>query len=372
MTISPEERFDAYRAQRVFGSLNGLRFICIVMVLWHHGTIWGQMEDPALLLTRGFAGVDFFFVLSGYLITTLLLREESRNGWFSIVDFYRRRALRILPVYMLSVSLISFWWIVVRGQDELIAKLPYYYFFGANFLIEDIPLLSPMWSLAVEEQYYLVWPALLFVVPTLRARAVLLTVLIAVCVAAAGRILPEIEPFPPTDVARFVLPTSSYAAILIGSGTALVLHHKSSFGLAWTIVGRRWAAVFALAATMLSMQLLPPVLMGWPNLIVHGLMAMTVAALVAREDHAAAKALTKGFVSRVGQISYGIYIWHLLGLHLGNEVAAGLGLEGWVGAWVAMIVYLVASFAIAEISFRFFESWFLRLKSRRSRASTGA
>jgi peptidoglycan/LPS O-acetylase OafA/YrhL len=357
-------RFDAYRAQRVFGSLDGLRFICIAMVLWHHGTIWGLLEDPARILARGFAGVDFFFVLSGYLITTLLLREEAANGRFSIAGFYRRRVLRIVPVYFLAVTAVSFWWIVARGQEEWIPLVPYYYLFLANFLYHDIPLLAPMWSLAVEEQYYLIWPALLLLLPELRTRVILLVVLIAVCFLAEAGILPRIEPVPATEQARFLLPPGGFAAILIGSLTAVVLHQRAGYAALWQIVGHRWAPLILLGATALALHLLPPILLGWPNLIVHGLMALTVASLVVREDHVMAPALKLAPVAQVGKVSYGLYIWHLCGLHIGNETVRVLGLEGWTGAWVAMGVYLVASVVVAELSFRYFESYFLRLKDR--------
>src|SRR6056297_732301 len=251
-------RYDAYRAQKVFGSLDGLRFICIAMVLWHHGTVWGLMESPAQVLTRGFAGVEFFFVLSGFLITTLLLREEDRNGRFSVLDFYRRRALRILPVYFLAISSIGFWWIVVRGQDEWTPLLPYYYLFAANFLIGDIPLLAPMWSLAVEEQYYLVWPAVLVALPAMGARLAVVALLILVCLSMSQGLLPAIEPVPPTDHARFVLPMLNYMAILLGALTAMVMHRPAGFAVLWAIVGHRWTPVAALALTALALQFVPP------------------------------------------------------------------------------------------------------------------
>ena len=112
-----DQAFQAYQDVRYFGSLDGLRCLCILMVLWHHS----PANEPYLptLFSRGFTGVNFFFVLSGYLITTLLLREEARKGRFSLTGFYRRRALRILPVYFLAVTVSAVFWIGIRGQDHL-------------------------------------------------------------------------------------------------------------------------------------------------------------------------------------------------------------------------------------------------------------
>lgn len=356
-------RYDAYRAQKVFGSLDGLRFICIAMVLWHHGTIWTVLEDPASILTRGFAGVEFFFVLSGFLITTLLLREEARNGRFSVFDFYRRRALRILPVYFLAISSIGFWWIVVRGQDEWTPLLPYYYLFAANFLIGDIPLLAPMWSLAVEEQYYLVWPALLIALPAMGARLAVVALLVLVCLATSQGLLSPIEPVPPTDYAQFVLPMLNYMAILLGALTAMVLHCPAGFAVLWLVVGHRWAPVAALALTALALQFVPSTMI---QIVVPIPMALTLAALTVREDHVAAPALKAAPIVRIGKVSYGLYIWHLVGLHIGNVAVERIGLTGWTGAWTIMGIYLITSAAIAELSYRYFEIWFLRLKNRRS------
>ena len=86
--MRPNETYRAFRDTKFFGSLDGLRCFCIAFVLWHHRPENLTGDDPIMILTRGFTGVDFFFVLSGFLITTLLLREEERNGRFSLLSFF--------------------------------------------------------------------------------------------------------------------------------------------------------------------------------------------------------------------------------------------------------------------------------------------
>ncbi len=98
--------YDAYLRRRHFGSLDGLRALCIGAVLWHHSPLMDP-ASPVQLLTRGFTGVDMFFVLSGFLITTLLLREEQATGRISLSAFYWRRALRILPGYLLLAGQLT-------------------------------------------------------------------------------------------------------------------------------------------------------------------------------------------------------------------------------------------------------------------------
>ena len=123
MSLS-SERSDAaahaaYRDRRRFGNLDGLRFICIFMVLWHHFTPFPYLEQW-MGFRRGFLGVDFFFVLSGFLITTLLLREASQTGRISLRNFYLRRILRIVPVYFFVVTCVSAYYILVKGRTELL------------------------------------------------------------------------------------------------------------------------------------------------------------------------------------------------------------------------------------------------------------
>lgn len=360
-----ESASAAYQKVRFFGSLDGLRCLCIFLVLWHHRPeVFAQGAEIPRLLTRGFTGVDFFFVLSGFLITTLLLREEARTGGISLTDFYRRRFLRIIPIYFLVVTICVLWWIVVRGQSELWAYVPYYYLFLTNFLTGDIPLLAPMWSLAVEEQYYLIWPAMMLLLPKLPWRLVLLIALIVwIALVAQGWLGPL--SLGETEVAVFRIPTQAYEAILLGSLTAITLHHPKGFALAWRFVGHQKAPLVLFVGLIAMWHFLPLNLTGWPNLMMHLTMAALLASIVIQEEHVFSRILGWGPIARIGLISYGLYLWHLFGRHIGVEGAAAMGFEGVVAGWVAMPVYVIASIVIAEMSFRWFESYFLRLKDKR-------
>ena len=95
------DAFGSYRAIKYFGSLNGLRCACILAVIWHRTAGAGR---DALLLSRGYLGVSLFFVISGFLITTLMLREREAYGQISVGAFLARRALRIFPLYYLVLS----------------------------------------------------------------------------------------------------------------------------------------------------------------------------------------------------------------------------------------------------------------------------
>lgn len=362
-----------YLETRFFGSLNGLRFICIMAVLWHHSPALAALEAPAVFLRRGFLGVDFFFVLSGFLITTLLLREEARKGRFSIRDFYRRRILRIVPVYFLVVTLAVLWFVVAKGQTEHWPKVPYYYLFFSNMLKSNIDLLYPTWSLAVEEQYYLIWPALLLLLPvSVRVRFWVLVGLIAFCVASdMGLFKPlGIRPIE-TEVAVWALPTTGFAAILLGSLCAVVLNSGRGFAFAYRLLGGWVSPLICFVIFFAVLLVMPGTLKGWPNLIVHGLMVLCLASIVLREDHVLAPPMAWGGVARIGVISYGLYLYHLIGRHIGVVLERQLGFADALAPWVQTAFYLAASIAIAELSFRTFEAYFLNLKDRKPAPATG-
>jgi len=346
-----------YQGQGHFGSLDGLRAIAIGAVLWHH---WPGRFDllDAKLSHYGFLGVDLFFVISGYLITTLLLREESRDGVFSLPAFYWRRVLRILPVYYLVVTLVGVYYILLRGETQYLELWPYYYLFLSNFLIGDIPMLDPTWSLAVEEQFYLIWPVLLLLVPR-RWILPLLGVLVAANVLG---MLWQMQATPPeTGVLRWALPNATYAPILMGAAMAVLLHQPRGFAALWSVIGGRWSALVWGVVVVALIVVLPDDLRGWPNLALHLAMCALVGACVIREDNGLAGALQLRPLVRLGAVSYGVYLYHLLVLHpvlMGTErFDLSLG-------WGLFAVYAVASYIVAEISFATWERYFTRFRGR--------
>ena len=358
--------YAAYQARRFFGSLNGLRFLCIAAVLWHHSPAFGSIEAPLMLLRRGFTGVHFFFVLSGFLITTLLLREEGRKGRISLAGFYWRRILRIIPVYFLVVSAVGAYYVLVKGEERYLSLLPYYYLFLSNFLNGDIPLLAITWSLAVEEQYYLIWPLTLVLIASDRVRAAVLVVAIGFCVTLGAGLLAQ--PVVVGEVATLTFPVAGYAAILLGALTAIALHHEASFRWLYALFGHPWAAPAAFGALLVYLQLAPGDLSGLPFLGMHLLMAIGLVSIVLREDHVMRPFFAARPIARVGEISYGLYLYHLIGLHFATVIAARLPLGPDVAPWVITGLFAAISIAMAEISFRYFETAFLKLKDRRPAA----
>ncbi|WP_299733782.1 acyltransferase [uncultured Tateyamaria sp.] len=360
--------YQSYQSARHFGSLDGLRFICITAVIWHHSTWFRDLGTEITLLSRGFLGVDFFFVLSGYLITTLLLREEERHGFFDLRHFYWRRLLRIVPVYFFVVGLNAAYAALVLGQPELLSLLPYYFLFLSNFLTEHIPNLTITWSLAVEEQYYLIWPLLLLLLP----RRWILPVLLALITLNVLGHMGLLNWMAPTAThlgpLKFHLPP--YAPILMGSVAAIALHNGRMFALLEPVLAQRSAILVSFALLIGALQMLPGSVIGWPAFVIHLAMCLVLVTAVMREDHMMRWALTNRVITRIGQISYGMYLYHLPLLVVGFKVLETLGLYSGPALF---FFYYALTVIVSEISFRTLEAWFTglrpRLKPRWARAA---
>jgi peptidoglycan/LPS O-acetylase OafA/YrhL len=221
--LSVQSGYAAYKQQRYFPSLDGVRAVAVILVFIAHvgyRKVWGSV---------GGDGVTMFFVLSGFLITTLALREEERTGRLSLSSFYIRRFFRIYPVYFAILALycvLIFWLGFVPERRNLFEdQLPYYvlgfpehHFFDITGGIESGPPYAGAWSIGIEEKFYLVWPLVGFVLlrGIFKARLV---------VCFAGAVVFALAPV----VVNFGNYLFSYEFITLGVIIALLLHHPYWF-----------------------------------------------------------------------------------------------------------------------------------------------
>ena len=327
---------------REFGSLNGLRALAILAVVWHHSMNEGEGRFP--LLTRGFLGVDLFFVISGFLLATLLLRERQRSGTIRLRSFYLCRVLPIFPAYYLMLAVVADIAILKPGSGAADVKhdLLYAVFYVAN-LFPMKSLLAITWSLSVEEQFY-------FVVPTLEkySRKYLPLGLFVAYVLCS---LPPFGLFPELPLPAFFRQTT-FGPIILGVLLAHALDTPRVYQAFHRILGYRLASGLAFLATIAVSALPMPDISGWPRLAIHLTLGLLVASCVVREDHILRAPFSLWPLRRIGIVSYGIYLYHLLVLHFAMKGMARIG----SGTWI-----------LAEASYHFFEARFLKLKERFTR-----
>ena len=308
----------------------------------------------------GAYGVDLFFALSAYLITSLLLRERAATGALDLRGFYVRRILRIWPLYLAFVAFAAVMAIVVPGQDlplryvvgySLLAGNWIYVFYGlpASFAI-------PLWTVSIEEQFYLAWPLALrkATIQTMAAIAVGLLV-----VANAWRVwlAASIAPVEAMEYNTF----TRLDPIALGILIALFGHKLPQF-IRWQRVTLLCAGITTWIATYaLSVSSSPPKFSTWKLALGHPLTALASVAILLSAMGSQHPFLRSKLLLYLGKISYGLYVLH----EFAHFCAARL-----IRASTPMAVFaqsiagLTLTVLLAAASYRWLESPFLRLKER--------
>jgi len=363
--------------------LDGLRGIAIALVMLHHFTIYSGMRREAGLDGVYYAlgesawwGVDLFFALSGFLITGILIDSKGSPGYFRI--FYARRAIRIFPLYY-GVLIALFWLlpgltaISPSFSGELNAQGWYWsYLVNVRTAREGwpaFPALAHFWSLAVEEQFYLLWPA---VVLLCRRRW-----LPGLCLALIGSSLlfRTWLTYAAPQHAGYLLMPARMDALALGSLVAAASRDRDW----WTPLQRWLRPAAALAAGALVLLLATNGAMIPEQRVVHtvGLTLVAVfsaglliVALESGEDSVASRMLQSSWLRFLGRYSYGLYVFHhLLVFQLTDHVLNVARLPRWAGSQLpGQLLYVVAataaSVAMALVSWHCWEQPFLRLKRR--------
>jgi len=368
--------------------LDGIRCLAFLLVFVHHAPpaarLFESGSTAAWLCQRiqefGWVGVDLFLVLSAYLITTLLLLEHGATGRIALRDFYVRRMLRIWPIYYLMVA-VGFFLLPALGTfaptfydpryKAMVSNylLPYLTFFG-NFAIgrhsyAPVWTLDHLWTIALEEQFYILWPPLLMLLLRGRRRLVWIVIPLLLAVTIASR------------------------AYLVG---------HSHFPMLWTNTASRLDPLVAGIALAFYRQLRPArrkevwggvefllgcavaglIVLG-PKVNVHSYhqiwqFAATALGFALVLDAAlgagpVAWLFSRRWIAWLGRLTYGLYVYHILGLQIGARLAArvsaAIGVQSPVLLWLVRVgISLALTIAVAVLSYYTLERFFLRLKTR--------
>jgi peptidoglycan/LPS O-acetylase OafA/YrhL len=348
--------YDTYRQTKYFGSLDGLRCLAIAAVILYHTGSGGLGRLP--LASRGYMGVDIFLLLTGFLITTLLLREKSKHGTISLRDFYIRRLLRILPLYygvlMLYIALVV---LVERDSPEgkaFIEHLPYFATFTFNWFVRPNGrvIFDFAWTVSVIMQFYLLWAPI-----EKNLKGIWPVVLIVAAMIFAGATRWHLfDSWLPTETVWNRIAMSISEAMCMGVLLAHLLHNRRGYDLARRLISWRWCSVaaFIILLSCMSVRQMPP-------FVIHCAMMLLVGSCVVRENHSLAPVLGFLILRHLGVISYGMYLLHMLVFDVIKRVSYPLSLQHPMWYFWSTLIGVTL---IATISFRYYESYFLCLKDR--------
>jgi peptidoglycan/LPS O-acetylase OafA/YrhL len=321
-------------------ALDGLRAVAIALVLSSH--------TMRFVTGGGWIGVDVFFVLSGYLITSILLRELRSTGAIDFRSFSIRRSLRLTPALAILLAFemarSSFAHGGAEIREQAIVAGAYLEDFNVAFGWHDPGLVAPTWSLAVEEQFYLLWPFVLGILFTRRPVRWLCAAMVAMTIA-------RIE-FRYDENLIQALPMIRPVGLLVGCALAFAPQWRVP---SWTGI----AALLAIVAIALTNESLPLLYLAAPALV-----SIATAALIAStwQPGSISAALSFLPLRYVGRISYGIYLFHFPIFMLGEQHKVHLPF-GLFGALLIALVFLAAA-----ASYEFVEKPILQIKGRFYRA----
>jgi peptidoglycan/LPS O-acetylase OafA/YrhL len=338
-------------------ALDGLRAVSVLAVVAYHADVKS--------LPGGFLGVEIFFVLSGYLITSLLLAEEHVSGSIGLVNFWQRRARRLLPALAVMLAAVSagallFWQDAVdQLRGDLIAAMLYvsnwWQIVEQRSYFESTgrpPMLQHLWSLAVEEQFYVFFPILLLVALRRARRGVVAVGLVVLGLMSAWWMAILFEPY--TDPSRVYYGTDTrLSGLLLGSALAFVVvpgagrHVTAAGARARDLIG--WIGLATLAWAFVSINEFDPfVYRGGFVLVDVATLAVVVA--IARTESGFGRFLGVAPLEWIGRRSYAIYLWHW---PIVVVTRPGLDIDLYGLPLLALRVGL--TLVLAELSYRFVE-----------------
>jgi len=384
--MPPTGQQPATHGERIAG-LDGVRGLAILAVMAFHFSAMAELPSSTWLdsaVTRvagaGWAGVDLFFVLSGFLITGILYdAAQSPHNFFR--HFYARRALRIFPLYFGFLAALLFILPLVRSVDtadfrELRRSQFWFWTYLSNIWMagrpwfrSDLYATGHLWSLAIEEQFYVVWPA---VVLWLNRRQLMAVSLGAIAFAVVLRIVmwrADARPF-----STYVLTPSRVDALAVGALIALCVRDAHDRALLvrwlWPVAAAAGVVVVALAAVQGGLDPYE----SWVQCAGFAALALLFGALIAAEVTASLPALHAVVaipaLRTVGRYSYAMYVFHW---PVATWLSSTTGLADWPptmlgshlpGKLLFGAVAAAVTFAAAWLSWQLYESQFLKLKER--------
>ncbi len=346
--------------------LNGLRGYAAILVILSHMTQVSNTELGRSIYTFvqgfnfGYLGVDLFFVLSGFLITRILIREKTA-GTFSFKLFYLKRALRIFPIYFLSIAVcgLLFSW---EGMGYLSIYAANYY-----FTFENSPHpLEHTWSLSVEEHYYLIWPLIVYFFhsETIRKYCYLIVGLIVLL-----SLFLVYEIFDEDISMRLVYMGTEFRILSLCMGSTLAFYEKRLMALPKQ-VATRWLLLLNAVTILLVVLTQIGMFMKFAPLPATRLLVFSVCSTMLfllvliqeNRNNGFNSLFSNKYIGYLGKISYGLYLYHFP-IFFAWEISNNQ-LDGAPIACTSLITPLLLTFVLAAASYRFIEEPLIRYKDK--------
>lgn len=356
-------------------SLDGLRALAIIGVMLYHYE----------LVACGWVGVQLFFVLSGFLITGILLSSKEKYSFKTYVKrFYWRRSLRIFPLYFTYLAVVSAVIYFVPKYYDLKPLLGYLFTYTYNFsrlseAYEFSFFFTHFWSLCIEEQFYLIWPFLIFFLSkTQLKKAIVLIIVLAPAIRYfLGSILTGT--YQDKEVADFIywFPLSQFDAFAIGAAlvlygddigryrvyflpvSAVLLLLCGMFNLNSLYQDWSWHNISSMGYPLKSLKNYQHV---WAYTLINIFFGSLIAFVLALQDATRSgfkKILETPFMITTGRVSYGMYVFHWAIMIVFHKLVTPYMPIPFAG----FVVYLFLVIGFSWLSFHYYESYFLRLKN---------
>ncbi|HLF78567.1 MAG TPA: acyltransferase [Dehalococcoidia bacterium] len=336
-------------------ALDGLRGLSALTIFLYHTQLMP-------VLPGAFQGVAVFFVLSGFLITTLLLQEQDRDGQINLLRFYWRRAVRLLPaaVFLFAVLFGVFWLlkfpptvygqVFLNGMDTngLTVMAARHFSSTLNFLVSDgsmpVTPLTHLWSLSIEQQFYFVWPIVLIGLLALRRTWIMVSLLVVATLVSV--LITLAYPASAPNYVAFSTHTQVFQ-LFFGCLAAVLVHHAPRVRLP------QWAVLLAFGALVLHAFYLVPNLEADRTLV--GVSATVLVLGCAQGSGIVPRLLSTPPLQYLGSRSYAFYLWHLSFVLWFNTLPVTN----------QIIAAFIATLLMAEVSYRLVEmpamAWAKRL-----------